>query len=116
MKKQQVCAHPFPVCGQPSASDHAAAVLLVWLQRCERTTARHMVLMTVLSRIPSAVLDVCGQVIKNFGKAESQEGSILLVSEGVLISTRDGFVILIGNSGVGGSYLSSGQLHSTAAN
>lgn len=85
MKKQQVCAHPFPVCSQPSASDHAA-LLLVWLKSYARTTARHMVLMTVLSRIPNATWDVCGQAIKNVGKAESQEGSIILVSEGVLIS------------------------------
>lgn len=73
-----------------------------------------MVLMTVLSRISNATLDVCGQAIKNFGKAESQKGSIILVSEGVLISTRDGFVILTENSG--GTYLPGGQLHSTAAN
>lgn len=39
--------------------------------------------MAVLSRIPNATWDVCGQAIKNFGKAESQEGSIILVSEGV---------------------------------
>lgn len=71
-------------------------------------------LMTVLSRIPNATLDVCGRAIKNFGKAESQESSIILVNEGILISTIDGFMIFTGNSG--GTYLSGGQLHSTAAN
>lgn len=92
LRRQHDSAHP----SLETVASHLPVIILflIWFKRYKRNTIRHVVLMTVCSMISKTTSDLCGWAIKNFGKAESREGATSSGREGLLLSMRDGFIIL----------------------